>query len=29
MCAGMTLSMVYAPQLVVVRTPGGAWEVAY
>ena len=29
MCAGMTLSMVYAPQLVVVRSPSGAWEVAY
>ena len=29
MCAGMTLSMVHAPQLVVVRTPSGAWEVAY
>ena len=29
MCAGMTLSMVYASQLVVVRTPAGAWEVAY
>lgn len=29
MCAGMTLSMVYAPQLVVVRAPSGVWEVAY
>jgi hypothetical protein len=29
MCAGMTLAMVYAPQLVVVRSPSGAWEVAY
>ena len=29
MCAGTTLYMVYAPQLVVVRTAAGAWEVAY
>jgi hypothetical protein len=29
MCAGMTLSMVYPQQLVVVRTPSGTWEVAY
>ncbi|MEP7302933.1 MAG: hypothetical protein ABI699_15580 [Caldimonas sp.] len=29
MCAGMTLFMLYAPQLVVVRAPGGTWEVAY
>ena len=29
MCAGTTLYMVYGPQLVVVRSPAGAWEVAY
>lgn len=27
MCAGMTLSVVYPPRLVVVRSPGGTWEV--
>ena len=27
MCAGMTLSVVYPPRLVVVRSRGGTWEV--
>lgn len=27
MRAGMTLSVVYPPRLVVVRSPGGTWEV--
>jgi hypothetical protein len=27
MCAGMTLSVVYPSRLVVVRSPGGTWEV--
>ena len=26
LCAGMTLSMVYPPRLVVVRSPGGTWR---
>lgn len=29
MCAGMALSLVYPPHLVVVRSPAGVWEVAY
>jgi len=29
MCAGIALSLVFPPQLVVVRDPAGAWAVAY
>ncbi len=29
MCVGMVLTMIYPPRLVAVRTPSGAWEVAY
>ena len=29
MCAGMALSMVYPPRLMVIRTPSGTWELAY
>ena len=29
MCAGIALSLVFPPQLVVVRDPEGAWSVAY
>jgi hypothetical protein len=29
MCAGMALSVVYPPRLVVVRSAAGAWEIAY
>lgn len=29
MCAGMSLSLVYPPQMAFVRTPGGDWEIAY
>lgn len=29
MCAGIALSLVFPPQLVVVRDPAGAWKVVY
>jgi hypothetical protein len=29
MCAGMVISVLYPPRLVVVRTPSGSWEVVY
>lgn len=29
MCAGMTLSIVYPPQLVVIKNASGAWEALY
>ncbi len=29
MCAGMTLSVIYPPRLIVVRMPNGGWEAVY
>ena len=29
MCAGIALSMVFPPQMVVVKSPDGAWQVVY
>lgn len=29
MCAGVALAVTYPPQLAVIRTPSGAWEVVY